>query len=323
MSRFASVLLLTSVCLTPSALAADSPAPKAAAPEGGPVHGTLDGQVLAGGSGCLVILDTEGRVVWRRDGTGLVHDAWMLPDGHVLYADGKGVTEITPDQKVVFQYAPTEQKGGGAYACQRLPNGNTLVGENSAGRVVEVDPKGTVVFAMPVQPSKPGQHHNMRMVRKLANGNYLVCHSGAHQVREYTPAGKVVWEVKVTNVAFAAVRTDKGTTIVSAIDTITEFDAAGKALWAFRNTDVPGVKITNMTGIHLLPDGHLVVGCYRAYADGQGCGLFEITRDREVVWRYSNPKGPKTGPLASPGGTLMAVQKLDKAGKALPGPALR
>ena len=43
----------------------------------------------------------------------LVHDAWMLPSGNILYADG-GVTEVTPDHKVVFQYKSEVSKGGGA-----------------------------------------------------------------------------------------------------------------------------------------------------------------------------------------------------------------
>jgi len=315
MNKLRLVLLTLTVALT--ALGAP------AAPAARLVHGTLDGRVLASGSRCVVILDTDGKIVWRRDKTALVHDAWMLPNGNVLYADGKTVTEVTPDQKVVFQYIPKAQKGGGAYTCQRLANGHTLVGENSAGRLVEVDAAGKIVFTLAVHPARPGQHHNMRMARKLANGNYLVCHSGAGQVKEYTPKGKVVWEVQVDGKAFVAVRTVRGTTIVSAVNAITEFDATGKAVWTFRNSDIPGVKITNMTGFHLLPNGNLAVGCYRAYAGKEGCGLFEITRDGKLVWRYSNPAGPRTGPTASPGSTMMAVQKLDAEGKPLPGEAMR
>ena len=60
-------------------------------------------------------------------------------------------------------------------------------------------------------------------------------------------------------------------------------------LWEFGNTDLPGVTITNMTGLHLLPNGHVAVGVSAAYRDGEGTGLFEITRDRKLVWRYSNP----------------------------------
>lgn len=45
----------------------------------------------------------------------------------VLYADGN-ITEVTRDHTVVFSYKPEIQKGGGAFSCQRLPNGNVVTG---------------------------------------------------------------------------------------------------------------------------------------------------------------------------------------------------
>jgi prepilin-type processing-associated H-X9-DG protein len=261
----------------------------------------------------VIILDATQKVIWEHPAA-LVHDAWMLPNGNVLFADGRAVTEVTRDHKVVFQYTPTEQRGGSSYACQRLANGNTMIGENSTGRVLEVDGAGKIVFEMQTTPFTPGAHHNMRMVRKLESGNYLVCHSGAHVVKEYTPAGKVVREIPTSNVAFAALRTSANTTLVSTLDRIYEYDDSGKVVWQFANSDIPDTLITNMTGMHLLPGGNIAVGCYSAYKDKQGTGLFEITRDRKLVWRYSNPAADKS---------LMSIQYLDGSGKALTGKCVR
>lgn len=277
------------------------------------VSGQLKGKLLVGGSGRVFLLDTAGHVAWEHRAA-LVHDAWMLPSGNVLYADGTAVTEVAPDGKVVFSYRPQEQKGGGAYACQRLENGSTLVGENSTGRVLEVDPAGKIIFTLATSPVKPGDHHNMRMVRKLSSGNYLVCHSGSHIVKEYAPDGKVVQEIKTPNLAFAAIRTPKGTTLVSTLDKLLEYDAEGNIVWQFTNKDIPDVTITNMTGMHLLCNGNIAVGCYSAYKGGKGAGLFEITRDGKLVWRYSNP---------SKDGSMMAIQCLDVEGKPLSGECLR
>ena len=284
------------------------------AADASPVTGTLSGNVLTGTGGRVMILSPEGKVVWECKAGGLVHDAWMLPNGNVLYADGSAVTEVSPDKKVVFQFKPEAQQGGGAYGCQRLENGNTFVAANSAGCLLEVDPAGKIVFKLEVQPAKPGDHHNLRMARKLKNGNYLVCHSGAHVVNEYTPKGEAVLEIKVANIAFSAIRTPQNTTLVASLGHITEYDSTGKKVWDFANTDVPGVKITNMCGIQLLANGNIAVGCYRAYDKGEGSGLFEITREKKIVWRYSEPKGPDT---------LMPIQVLDKDGKPLPGECLR
>jgi len=224
-------------------------------------------------------------------------------------------TEVTPDKKVVFQYKAAEQKGGGTFACQRLNNGNTMIGENSTGRILEVDAAGRIVFSLQTQPSQVGQHHNLRMVRKLASGNYLACHSGARLVKEYTPSGQVVWEVKVPgSLAFAALRTPQNTTLVSSLDQLTEYDAKSNKVWEFSCKDVAPVSLQNLTGLHWLANGHVVSGCYRAYRDGAGCGLLEISRDGKISWRYTNPKAD---------GTMMAVQLLSPDGAPLPGPCLR
>lgn len=279
----------------------------------GPVSGTLSGNVLAAGDNRVLILSPDGKVLWEYK-TGLTHDAWMLPSGNVLFADGASVTEVTPDKKVVFQYKAKMQKGGGTYACQRLENGNTFVGENSTGKVLEVDKDGKAVFELQTSPAKEGEHQNMRMARKLKNGNYLVCHSGAHIVKEYTPKGEVVFEAKAPGLAFAAIRTPKDTTLIASLGKISEHDAKGAVIWEFAGTDIAGVKIRNMTGMHLLPDGNVAAGCYAAYDKGEGTGLFEISRDKKLVWRFADPKTANT---------MMAIQKLDKESKPLAGECLR
>jgi outer membrane protein assembly factor BamB len=272
------------------------------------------GQVLAAGDHRVMLLSPAGEVLWEYP-TKLTHDAWMLPSGNVLFADGETVTEVTREKKVVFQYRATERKGGGTYACQRLADGRTFVGENSTGRLLEVDPDGKVVFTLQTSPSQTGQHQNMRMARKLANGNYLVCHSGARLVKEYNPKGEAVWEVKVPgSLAFAALRTPKGNTLVSCLDRVVEYDPSGKNLWECRTGDLGEVKVRNLTGINLLANGNVVAGCYSAYGDGQGCGLLEFSREKKAVWCYSKPKGDQS---------MMAVELLTPDGKPLPGDVLR
>lgn len=279
------------------------------------VTGAPEGQILTAGSRSVMILDPQGKVVWEHKTGNLPHDVWMLWNGNVLYADEVSVTEVTRAHKVVFQYKPAPNKGGGAFTCQRLPGGATLVGENSTGRILEVERTGDVVFKFKAEPFAPGGHQNMRMARKLANGNYLVCLSGANMVREYTPQGKVVREFPTGTLAFSAVRTPKGTTLVGALERIVEFGEDGKVVWEFKTNEIPGVTINNITGIHVLANGNIAAGCYRAYdKEGRGVGLFEITRDKKLAWSYANPKGDHT---------MMPIEMLTPEGKALPGAALR
>ncbi len=252
-------------------------------------EGTPEAQVLATGGGRVLLLSPQGETVWEHK-AGTPHDVWMLPNGNVLFADGN-ITEVTRDHKVVFEYKPEIQKGGGAYSCQRLANGNTVVGENASGRVVEVDKEGKVVFSFMTRYGKTDEHHHMRMVRKLANGNYLVSHSQANIVREYKPDGTTAWEKATKGLAFAAVRLANGNTLISSLSQITEYDKDGNEVWEFKKTDLPGVLIQNITGIDVLPNGNIVAGCYAAYTkEGEGTGMFEITREKKLVWRYVSPK---------------------------------
>jgi len=282
---------------------------------GGFVSGTSPtGRLLTAGDHRVLILSPAGEVVWEYP-TKLTHDAWMLPSGNVLFADGETVTEVTPGKRVVLQYRAANQQGGGTYACQRLADGNTLVGENSTGRILEVNAEGRIVFALQTSPCEVGQHHNLRLVRKLASGNFLACHSGARLVREYTREGKVVWEIKVPGpLAFAAVRTSQGTTLVSSLDQITEYDHAGAKIWECTLRDLGGSGARNLTGLHQLPNGNIVTGCYQAYHDGRGCGLLEISHEKAVVWQYANPASD---------GTMMSVELLSPDGRALPEPCRR
>lgn len=264
-------------------------------------EGKPEAQILSTGSGRVLLLSPQGDVVWEHKADN-IHDAWLLPNGNVIFADGN-ITEVTRDHKVVFEYRPENQKGGGAYSCQRLANGNTVVGENASGRVVEVDKDGKIVFSMMTRFGNTDEHHHLRMVRKLSNGNYLVSHSQANIVREYKPDGTTAWEKPTKALSFAAVRLANGNTLTSSLNQLTEYDKDGNEVWEFKNTDLPGVLIQNMTGIHVLPNGNIVVGCYAAYnKEGEGTGLFEITRDKKLVWRYVSPGRRDTN--------MMGVQKL-------------
>lgn len=265
--------------------------------------GNMDARILATGGGRVMLLAQDGTVLWEHK-AGNIHDAWYLPNGNVIFADGN-IKEVTPDKKVVFEYVPQEQKGGGAFSVQRLANGNTVIGENSSGKIVEVDPAGKVIVSFQSKFENPEAHHNhLRMVRKTSAGTYLVCHASNNVVREYNATGEIVWELKTKGLAFAGVRLANGNTVVSTLNQVTEYDVDGKQVWEFAVSDLPDLHIQNMTGFHILPSGNLVIGCYRGYdkESGSGVGMFEITRAKVLVWKYAAPNGPDH--------SNMGVQKL-------------
>jgi len=288
-------------------------APKTNSLEHAIMTGNPSGNILATGSRRVILMNPEGKVLWQHKGSN-VSDCWMLPNGHILFSDNQ-ITEIDPkSDKVVFSYQSPIKKGGGVFGCQPLKNGNILAGENSTGKILELTREGKVDFELQLPLYKPGNHQNLRMVRKLDNGNYLVCHSGKHLVREYTPKGKVVFEVKVGNIAYSAIRLDNGNTLVGHMNQITEFDPKGEIVWQFSDKEIDGLKIGSMCGIHVQANGNLAIGVYSAYKKGGEAALFEITRDKKIVWKYSNPKSDNS---------MMSLQILDSKSKPLPGKLLR
>jgi hypothetical protein len=100
----------------------------------------------------LVELDGDGKIVWEHRPPSIAVIFQVLPGGHVLYAYGgkpTGVQEVDRDHKVVWDY---QSRCPQVLGCERLPGGNTLLGEQGPCRAVEVSPKGEVVrITLPVR----------------------------------------------------------------------------------------------------------------------------------------------------------------------------
>ncbi len=241
------------------------------------------------------ILDEDGKEVWN-SGRGGARDGFVLPNGNILIAWGNVVKEFTREKKVVFQYSKSKENREIGTA-QRLKNGNTLITElGKKPRLLEVSPKGKIVVDCPLKPETNNGHMQTRMARKLANGNYLVPHLLAFKVKEYTPEGKVVKEFKTDlkelggrkarNWPFTAIRLANGNTLVSLTNgnKIVEMDKTGKVVWKVTNDDLPGKPFVDPCGAQRLANGNTVIA---SYAARKGIKIFEITRDKRIVWSYS------------------------------------
>lgn len=114
------------------------------------------------------LLDQQSeRIVWLKTGSWMrQHDADLLPNGHLLLFDNEGdlaehgasrVLEIDPaTEAVTWSYGGREGEPLESIvrsSQDRLANGNTLIVESDAGRVIEVTPEGRIVweFVNPVR----------------------------------------------------------------------------------------------------------------------------------------------------------------------------
>jgi hypothetical protein len=247
--------------------------------------------------GKVFLVGADGAVQWEYPAPHC-DELWALPGGNLLFTTGRGVKEVTPEKKVVFQY----DSKGEVYACQRLPDGTTFVGECSAGRLLDVDPSGKIVKEVKLLPEgKSGGHAYMRNARRLPNGNTLVAHYGEGVVKEYDPQGKVVLEIRAPGGPHSVARLPNGNTLIAVGDKIKtdaklfEVDAKGAVVWELANKDLPDAPLKFMTGFHRLPNGNTVASNWLGHGHlGKAPHLFEVTPDKKVVWTYANHKDMKT-----------------------------
>ena len=248
--------------------------------------------------GMTAIISEDNDIIWEVKGHS--RDGSVLPNGNILISHDRSAKEYTREGKVVFQYDlhPDNSELG---TSVRLPDGNTLVVERGAKpRLREIDAKGEVQIEVPLQPETNNGHMQTRMARKLANGNYLVPHLLAFAVKEYSPTGQIVQTIptdlpeldgrKAENWPFTAIRLDNGNTLVNLThgNKTVEFDSKGKVVWRVDNSDVDG-RFADPCGGQRLPNGNTVI-CSYGQRDGAKPKIFEVTRDKQVVWEYLNPK---------------------------------
>jgi hypothetical protein len=266
------------------------------------------------------IIDESGKEEWD-SGTPAARDGFVLPDGNVLIAWTDEVKELTRDKKTVFQYrrsAANREIG----TVERLKSGRTLITElGPKPRLMEVDSEGKITLEFPLQPETDNAHMQTRMARKLANGNYLVPHLLAFKVKEYTAKGDVVQEFptdfkdlggrEAENWPFTAIRLDNGNTLVNLThgNKTVELDETGKVVWQISNADFPQEKpFADPCGGQRLPNGNTVIASYASKGEIK---VFEVTRDKRIVWKYTGPH------------RAHEIQVLTTNGKPIPGKPLK
>lgn len=263
--------------------------------------------------GKVFIVNADGKVEWEHAAPSC-DELWALPNGNLLFTTGHGVKEVTPERKVVFSYESKSE----IYACQRLANGNTFIGECNAGRLLELEPTGNIVKEIRLLPEGTnGGHLYMRNARRLVDGHYLVAHYGDQVVREYDGLGKVVREIPAASGPHSVVRLPNGHTLIACGDMVKdgarvfEVDTAGKMVWEIRNSYLPGISLKCMTGLQRLPNGNTVMSNWQGHGQfGSGPHVIEVTPGKKVVWTFEDHKTMRT---------VSSVQLLDVPGDATKG----
>lgn len=228
-------------------------------------------------------------------------DGWVLPDGHVLLAvyptaDYPGGAVIEVDRgtnEVVFCYQGQQAEISTAV---KRHDGSYLIAElGPTPRAIVVGRDGAIRKETPLACQKENAHMQTRMLRELPNGNYLAPHLLDFSVKEYDPATGDVLRSFATDDRgrerrdwpFTAIRLDNGHTLIGCTNgnRVIEVDAEGAIVWSVTNDDLGEPLLDDACGVQRLPNGNTVITSY--HAAGDRVKLCEVTREKNVVWRYS------------------------------------
>ena len=245
-----------------------------------------------------VLLNEKSEILWQTKGYG--RDGFVLENGNILVSVANVAKEISRYGKLVWSYRLS--KGNKELGtCVRLENGNTLVVERGVKpQLLEVGADGRIEVRVPLKPETANAHMQTRMARKMPNGNYLVPHLLAFTVKEYKPDGTVVRTIrtdlaelggrKERNWPFTAIRVGDGKILSNLTNgnKCVEFDSKGRVAWRLDNSHVDGI-LADPCGGQRLTNGNTVI-CSYGQKRGDMPKIFEVTKDKKVVWEYFNPE---------------------------------
>ncbi|VUT26565.1 MAG: hypothetical protein MASP_01579 [Candidatus Methanolliviera sp. GoM_asphalt] len=178
----------------------------------------------------------------------------------------------------------------GAMNSHRLANGNTLIAEAFADRVIEVTQDKEIVWEYTgvVYPTDS---------QRLANGNTLICDKGNKRVIEVTPDKEIVWEYlgdgqELTSI-YGVRALDNGNVLIA--DQGNMQDPASRAriievtpdkeiIWEY---DGPAMEFVCPSLGGRLANGNTLIADNAGLMDGEAVYVREITPDKEIAWEYS------------------------------------
>lgn len=247
----------------------------------------------------VVIVGEDNEIKWKFDHP--ASDGWVLPSGNVLlalypskqFARG-GVAEIDrKTNEIVWSYQGQQKE---ISTVQKIGDNEYLIAElGPEPRAIVINRAGEILRKTPLKCQKQNAHMQTRMLRELPSGNYLAPHLLDFAVKEYNPETGEVLNAFATDDRgrekrdwpFTAIRLKNHNTLIACTNgnRIIEVDEEGKIVWSVTNDDIGQPLFDDACGAQRLPNGNTVIASY--HAKGDSVKLFEITREKEVVWKHT------------------------------------
>ncbi|MEO7413977.1 MAG: hypothetical protein ABIZ81_11540 [Opitutaceae bacterium] len=225
-------------------------------------------------------------------------DGWVMPDGNTFFCYAGGALEMLDDGRILWEYKA--ESGSDVRSCQPLPTGRFLLIENGPCRLVEIDTFGEVskqVLLTPPHPSIDVVEDRFRGVRRSPDGHYLICRKLEREIEELDADGKSLRRIPVAGDPQMALRLPNGNLLVALGEAhkLQELDGNQKVVWEVGEKDIAGNHLRLVSGFQRLANGNTIVCNYLGEEySGKQPHVFEITRDKKLIWEFSDHVNFKT-----------------------------
>ncbi|MFO1485623.1 MAG: hypothetical protein U1F71_19835 [Verrucomicrobiaceae bacterium] len=250
---------------------------------------------IAGGKG--------GETAWSDIG----YDGWRLKSGNYLCSAHEWVREISPEGAIVWEYRvqkPVELK-----TCVPLPNGDVLTTDASTQELVWLT-KGQVAKRVPIPSAmKAAPHSRYNLLRPTPAGTFLLAMRAEKAFIEIDESGKELWRHPVPDLPVVAERLANGNTLMAWRGGLLEVNPQHEVVWELKPTDIEDFPVLIFGGFHRFENGNtLIANSDWHYHDAKETAvqLFEVTRDKQVVWKVGVEAfaGQKPGSLEPKTGNI-------------------
>jgi len=250
-----------------------------------------------------------GKVVWRYSdpgGKGEISDAVLLSNGNVLFTHQVGVTLISADKKVLWNYdAPA-----GHEVHTAVPIGTDRVlyiqnGDPAVVRVVNIF-SGATEKEFALKTKQPASTHGQfRHARLTAQGTLLVAHMDLNKVVEYDTSGNELWSFPADR-PWGVTPLANGNVLITDSKGVREISRRGDAVWSWTPAEAAGYTFASLQQAWRLPNGNTVINNWvnewSVPAD-QVVGTLqaiEVTPGKQVVWALNEwSEAAKLGPATT------------------------
>jgi hypothetical protein len=237
----------------------------------------------------------NGKVTWSyidTTGRGEVSDAVLMSNGNVVFAHQHGVSVITKDKKLVWNYTcPNDHE---IHTTQPIGKHHIVYIENADTPKVKVVniTTGKLVneFEIPVG-DRTKAHPQFRHARLTSKGTYLVAHMDLNKIIEYDFNGRQLSSIDFP-FPWSAVELINGNILaVSNKNIVREINRKGETVWEFKPSHIPGYRFFGMQTACRLPNGNTVVNNwfnqwkrYKIDSANLPVQFVEVTPGKNVVW---------------------------------------